>query len=36
MREVKSGLGMLENQYAKLSSRLDHLDGRMERIERRI
>ena len=36
MREVKSGLGMLESQYPNLSNRLDRLDGRVERIERRI
>ena len=36
MREVKNRLGILENQYASLSSRLDRLDGRVERIERRL
>ncbi len=36
MREVKSRLGILESQYASLSSRLDRLDGRVERIERRL
>jgi len=43
MREVKTRLGILENQYAILanqyatvSTRLDRLDGRVERIERRL
>ena len=36
MHEVKSRLGILENQYASLSSRLDRLDQRVERIERRL
>jgi predicted nuclease with TOPRIM domain len=36
MREVKSRLGILENQYASLSNRLDRLDGRVERIEHRL
>jgi len=36
MREVKSRLGILENQYASLSSRLDRLDQRVERIEQRL
>jgi len=43
MREVKTRLGILENQYAILanqyatvSSRLDRLDARVERIERRL
>ena len=36
MREVKNRLGILENQYASLSSRPDRLDGRVERIERRL
>jgi hypothetical protein len=36
MREVKGGLGILESQYASLSTRLDRLDGRVERIERRL
>ena len=35
MREVKGRLGILESQYANLSNRLDRLDGRVERIERR-
>ena len=36
MREVKGRLGMLESQYANLSNRLDRLDCRAERIERRF
>jgi len=36
MREVKSGLGILESQYANISNRMDRLDGRVERIERRL
>jgi predicted nuclease with TOPRIM domain len=36
MREVKSRLGIVENQYASLSNRLDRLDGRVERIEQRL
>jgi chromosome segregation ATPase len=36
MREVKSRLGILESQYANLSNRLDRVDGRIERIERRL
>jgi predicted nucleic acid-binding Zn-ribbon protein len=36
MREVKSRLGILESQYANISIRLDRLDGRIERIERRL
>ena len=36
MREVKTRLGILESQYASMSSRLDRLDARVERIERRL
>ena len=36
MREVKGRLGILENQYASLSSRVDRIDGRIERIEQRL
>ena len=36
MREVKSRLGILENQHASLSNRLDRMDGRVERVERRL
>ncbi|HZS64878.1 MAG TPA: hypothetical protein VFA53_10355 [Xanthobacteraceae bacterium] len=36
MRDVKTRLGTLETQYAILSNRLDRLDARVERIERRL
>ena len=36
LREVKGRLGILENQYASLSSRVDRIDGRIERIEQRL
>ena len=36
MREVKGRLGILENQYANLSTRLDRMDSRVERIEQRL
>jgi predicted nuclease with TOPRIM domain len=36
MREVKGRLGILETQYVNLSLRLDRLDGRVERIEKRL
>jgi hypothetical protein len=36
MREVKTRLGILESQYASMSTRLDRLDARVERIERRL
>ena len=36
MREVKGRLGILENQYASMSSRVDRIDGRIERIEQRL
>ena len=36
MREVKGRLGILESQYANLSNRLDRVDGRIERIEKRL
>ncbi|WP_339830781.1 hypothetical protein [uncultured Parvibaculum sp.] len=36
MREVKSRLGILENQYANVSNRLDRLDERMARLENRL
>jgi predicted nuclease with TOPRIM domain len=36
MREMKSRMGILENQYASLLTRLDRLDARVERIERRL
>jgi hypothetical protein len=36
MREVKGCLGTPESQYANLSNRMDRLDSRSERIERRL
>jgi hypothetical protein len=36
MREVKGRLGILESRYASLSNRLDRMDDRVGRIERRL
>jgi predicted nucleic acid-binding Zn-ribbon protein len=36
MVEVKSRLGILESQYASLSTRIDRLDQRVHRIEQRL
>lgn len=36
MREMKGRMGILESQYANLSTRLDRLDAPVERIERRL
>jgi len=36
MQEVKQRLGFLENQYASLSTRLDRMDERVHRIEKRL
>lgn len=35
LREIKERLGILEMQYASLSRRLDRMEERVERIERR-
>ncbi|MFL6574966.1 MAG: hypothetical protein ACJ8G4_24660, partial [Burkholderiales bacterium] len=35
IREIKERLGILEQQYASMSTRLDRLDQRVELIERR-
>jgi len=35
-REIKTRLGLLEQQYASLSSRLDRIELRLDRIERRL
>ena len=35
MREVNGRLGILESQYANLSTRMHRLDARVERIEQR-
>ncbi len=36
VRDIKGRLGTLETQYASLSNRMDRLDARVERIERRL
>ncbi len=36
MQEVKKRLGILEHQYASLSTRLDRVDERISRIEKRL
>ena len=36
MHEVKERLGIIEMQYASLSNRMDRMDLRIERIERRL
>ena len=36
LREIKERLGILEMQYASLSRRIDKIEERMERIERRL
>jgi predicted nuclease with TOPRIM domain len=35
-REIKGHLGILESQYASISNRLDRMDDRVARIERRL
>lgn len=34
--EIKSRLGMLEQQYASISNRVDRIEMRLERIEKRL
>jgi predicted nucleic acid-binding Zn-ribbon protein len=36
MQEVKGRLGILEQQYASISTRLDRMDERITRIEKRL
>lgn len=36
LREIKQRLGFLENQYASISTRLDRMDDRVGRIEKRL
>lgn len=36
IREIKHRLGLLELQYSSLSTRIDRMDGRIERIETRL
>ena len=35
-REIKSRVGILEQQYASVSNRINRIEDRLERIERRI
>ena len=35
LREIKGRLGILEQQYASVSNRLDRVDDRISRIEKR-
>ena len=35
-RELKSRIGILEQQYASVSNRINRIEDRLERIERRI
>ena len=36
IREIKQRVGSLDNQHANMSNRLDRMDVRIERIERRF
>jgi hypothetical protein len=36
VREIKTRVGILEQQYASISSRIDRIDARLDRIERRL
>ena len=36
LREIKERLGILEMQYASLSRRVDKIEERLERVERRM
>lgn len=36
VHEIKSRLGMLEQQYASISNRVDRIEMRLERIEKRL
>jgi hypothetical protein len=36
LREIKGRLGIIEAQYASLSNRIDRLDDRAARIEKRL
>lgn len=36
MREVKTRIGILEQQYASLSNRIDRIELRLDRIETRL
>ncbi len=34
--EIKGRLGLLEQQYASISTRVDRIDTRLDRVERRL
>jgi predicted nucleic acid-binding Zn-ribbon protein len=36
MREVKTRIGLMEQQYASLSNRIDRIELRLDRIETRL
>lgn len=36
LREIKGRLGILEHQYAHISTRIDRIDERVARIEKRL
>ena len=36
LREIKTRVGILEQQYASTSNRIDRIESRLERIERRL
>ena len=36
VREIKTRLGMMEEQYATISRRVDRIDERVERVEKRL
>jgi predicted nucleic acid-binding Zn-ribbon protein len=36
IREIKTRLGIIEQQYASLSNRIDRIEGRLDRIEKRL
>ncbi|SDG51945.1 hypothetical protein [Pelagibacterium luteolum] len=36
LREIKSRLGIIEHQYASLSTRVDRIDDRLSTIEKRL
>ncbi len=36
LREIKGRIGILEAQYASLSTRIDRLDERLARVEKRL
>ena len=36
LREIKTRVGILAQQYASMSNRIDRIESRLERIERRL